>query len=105
MRLLGTEIFKRNFISKENMKRYDNMCNNVDKKFKDLISIKTKEIIMYYDETIEVQLGFLNYVQCNLFYYQLAYGLSFEIEDDYKKHCYKVRILQEYGGKDVRNNI
>lgn len=104
-KLLGAKIFRKNFISKENMKRYDNMCDMVDKKFKDLISMKAKEIVIYYDEIREVQLGFLNYVQCKLFHFQQVYGLAFEVEDDFINHRYKIKVLESMEEKNVRNNI
>lgn len=88
-------IAKFKYMNKEQLKRYEEVCDIIDQKFNELISLKRSEISIYDNEIRETELGTASYIETKLFLLKAKYGITFEIGYDCLEHCYKIR-LEEY---------
>lgn len=88
-------ITKFKYMNEEQLKRYEEVCDIIDRKFDDLISLKRSEISIYNNEIRETELGTTSYIETKLFLLKAKYGITFEIGYDYLEHCYRIR-LEEY---------
>lgn len=101
-------IAKFKYMNEEQLKRYEGVCNIIDQKFYDLISLKKSEIRIYDNEIRETELGTTSYIETKLFLLKAKYGITFEIGYDYLEHCYRIRLKEyrrSYGIRESQKRI
>ena len=86
-------IAKFRHMNEKELKRYEEVCNSIDQKFNELISLKKSEINIYDSEIRETEIGTTSYIETKLFLINAKYGVTFKINYDCLEHCYKIRII------------
>lgn len=97
-------IAKFKYMNEEQLKRYEEVCDIIDQKFNELISLKKSEISIYDNEIRETELGTTSYIETKLFLLKAEYGITFEIGYDYFEHCYRIRLEENRRSYGIRRS-
>ena len=97
-------IAKFKYMNEEQLKRYEEVCNIIDQKFNELISLKKSEISIYDNEIRETELGTTSYIETKLFLLKAKYGITVEIGYDCLEHCYRIRLEENRRSYGIRRS-
>lgn len=88
------QTYKKEYLNKENDKKYNEICNMLDERFTRLVYGLDEEIIIYDYEIKDLILDFTQYLGNKIFLTTELYGIGIIAERNDIEHYTKIRIME-----------